>query len=202
MALVLSLRTRRNPNQPSSFYHAARETVCHWLTPVLAGSRLIWHWLGYTEREAVWSVASGLRALYTGAEVCGCSVPGSGSGSDQYQVVSVFSGWWPPSQNLQCYNPLSTDTRRQGRRPDQSFSETFLSICYLLSSPGPKPLAPKPQNPKPRGLGLTLKSYRPPPPHPITFKHDGGVPQKNSKSKKVSEWSPLLVLRWTARGRT
>ena len=51
-----------------------------------------------------------------------------------------------------------------------------------------------------------------PPPHhhrptpPITFKHEGGVPHKNSKSKKGSEWSPLLVqqknLRWTVRGRT
>ena len=63
-----------------------------------------------------------------------------------------------------------------------------------MSSPGPKPLAPKHKNPKPRGLGLTIKSHRPPPPHhPITFKHDGGVPQKNSMSKKGSEWSPLLV---------
>ena len=39
---------------------------------------------------------------------------------------------WPPSQNLQCYNPLSTDARRQGQRPDQSFSETFLSLFFLL----------------------------------------------------------------------
>ena len=56
-------------------------------------------------------------------------------------------------------------------------------------------LAPKPKNLKPRGLGLTLKSYGPPttPPHPITFKHKGGVPQLTSKSKKGSEWSTLLV---------
>ena len=42
---------------------------------------------------------------------------------------------------------------------------------------------------------------------PITFKHEGGVPQQNPKSKTYSKWSPLLVcqekkLRWTARGRT
>ena len=137
---MLSLWTQRNPNQPSSFYHAARETVCHWLTLVLAGSRLIWHWLGYTEREAVWSVASGLRALYTGAEVCGCSVPGSGSGSDQYQVVSVFSGCRDrrhKTYNVTIHYQQTPDTRRQGQRPNQSFSETFLSICNLLSSSGP-----------------------------------------------------------------
>ena len=29
--------------------------------------------------------------------------------------------------------------------------------------------------------------------HPITYKHEGGVPQKNSRSKKGSEYSPLLV---------
>ena len=34
----------------------------------------------------------------------------------------------------------------------------------LLSSPGPKPLAPKTKNQKPRGQGLTLKSYGPPTP--------------------------------------
>ena len=48
-----------------------------------------------------------------------------------------------------------------------------------LSSPGPKPLAPKPKKNK-RGLGLTLKSHGPPPHHPtpppITFKHEGEVP--------------------------
>jgi len=57
-----------------------------------------------------------------------------------------------------------------------------------LSSP--KPLSPKPKNPKPRGLGLTLKSHGPPPPHPtttpITFKHEGRVPHKKSKNKKGS----------------
>ena len=45
------------------------------------------------------------------------------------------------------------------------------------------------KNPKQRGLGLTLKLYVPPPNHPTpptTLKHEGGVPQKNSKSKKVS----------------
>ena len=65
-------------------------------------------------------------------------------------------------------------------------------LVEKLSIPGPKPLALKPKTLKPRVLGLTLKSYGPPP-HPITFKHEGGVPHKNSKSKKGSEWSPLLV---------
>ena len=70
-----------------------------------------------------------------------------------------------------------------------------MRFLVKLSSPGPKPLSPKPKNPKPRGLGLTLKSCRPPPTttHPITFKHEGGVPQQNPKSKTYSEWSPLLV---------
>ena len=47
----------------------------------------------------------------------------------------------------------------------------------------------------PRGLGLTLKSCMPPTIHPLTLKHKGGVPWKNSKSKakNVLEWSPLLV---------
>ena len=54
-------------------------------------------------------------------------------------------------------------------------------------------LDPNPKTKNQRGLGLTLKSYGPPPHHPITFKHEGGVSQKNSKSKKGSEWSPLLV---------
>ena len=76
-------------------------------------------------------------------------------------------------------------------------TDGWLNFCQLsvdinkLSSPGPKPLAPKPQKPKnlkPRGLGLTLKSHGPPP-HPITFKHEGGVPQKSSKIKNGSEWS-------------
>ena len=69
----------------------------------------------------------------------------------------------------------------------------------------PKPQSQKPKNPKPRGLGLTLKSYGPPtPPHPtapphhpttphITFEHEGGVPQPNSVSKNILEWSPPLV---------
>ena len=77
----------------------------------------------------------------------------------------------------------------------------LISVYLLLSSPGPKPLVPNPlvRNHKPRGLGLTLKSHRPPPPppppppHPLTFKHEGRVPHQKSKRKKGSEWSPLLV---------
>ena len=57
-----------------------------------------------------------------------------------------------------------------------------------MSSPGPKPLAPKP-----RGLGLTLKSHGPLHHHPITFKHEGGVPHQYSKSKNILEWYPVLV---------
>ena len=59
----------------------------------------------------------------------------------------------------------------------------------ILSSPGPKPLA---LNRKPRGLRLTLKCLRPPPPPTrlITLEHEGGVPQQNSMSKNILEWSP------------
>ena len=56
--------------------------------------------------------------------------------------------------------------------------------CQALA---PNPLVP---NPKPRGLGLTLNCSRP---SPITFKHEGGVPQQNSNSKNILEWSPVLV---------
>ena len=73
-----------------SSHHTVPVTWCH----CVGGGEAHLTLTGY--REAVitgdWCVATGLRALYTGAEVCGCSVPGSGSGSDQYQVVSVFSG--------------------------------------------------------------------------------------------------------------
>ena len=37
----------------------------------------------------------------------------------------------------------------------------------------------------------THQTYPPTPPK--TFNHEGGVPQKSSESKKVLEWSPLLV---------
>ena len=81
-----------------------------------------------------------------------------------------------------------------------SKNESRIVSCLLLSSPGPKPLAPNPlvPNAKPRGLGLTLNCSRPPPPdhppnhHPQTFKHDRGVPQQNSKSKNILDWSPLV----------
>ena len=66
---------------------------------MLVGVRLIWHWCGDT------TVTTGLRALYTGAEVGAWlwrwSIPSSGC-----------PGLPLPSHNLQCYNPLSTDTRR------------------------------------------------------------------------------------------
>ena len=72
------------------------------------------------------------------------------------------------------------------------------------------PLVPKPPRPntnpvqpssKPkltqRGLGLTLKFCRPPTTHhrPITFKNEGGVPQKRSEKKNGPEWSTLLILK-------
>ena len=90
-------------------------------------------------------------------------------------------------------------------RPNSAFLRKFGLVWQLCLSPKTQ----KPKNQKQRGLGLTLKCCRPPPPTthpPLTFKHEGGVPQQNSKSKKGSECSPLLVqqknLRWTARGRT
>ena len=50
---------------------------------------------------------------------------------------------------------------------------------------------------KTQGPGLTLKSCRPPLPttthHPATFKHEGGVPHKNPKSKTDLEWSPQPI---------
>ena len=57
----------------------------------------------------------------------------------------------------------------------------FLVFVCFLDHQGkkivkPRHQTPKPKNTKPRGLGLTLKSHRPPP-HPITFKHEGGVKQ-------------------------
>ena len=45
-----------------------------------------------------------------------------------------------------------------------------------------------------------------PPTHPPTFKHEGGVPQKNPKSKTDLEWSPQPIhhknFRWTMTGST
>ena len=88
---------------------------------------------------------------------------------------TVMSCMWTSFLLLPTCNPTKTAVR---------WIHHFLCLlCLLLSSPGPKPLAQKPKNPKPRGLGLTLKSHGPPPhqptppPHPITFKHEGGVPQ-------------------------
>ena len=83
--------------------------------------------------------------------------------------------------------------------PGRGVSELGKIPYFFLSSPVPKPPRPLPNQVQPSskpklvssGLGLTLKSCRPPPP-PTTFKHLGGVPQKVSKSKKVSEWSSLL----------
>ena len=86
---------------------------------------------------------------------------------------------------------------------DLSSFETriFCKDRKLLSSPVSKPLVPQPptqfKNPiSPKGLGLTLKSCRPPTTnnhHPITFKHEGEVPHKNPKSKTDLEWSPQPI---------
>ena len=82
------------------------------------------------------------------------------------------------------------------------------SYCQALV-PNPKPSSPQSPQTHPnlvqpsskpkltqRGLGLTLKSCRPPTHHhqpPITFKHEGGVSQKSSESKNGPEWSNQLV---------
>ena len=72
-----------------------------------------------------------------------------------------------------------------------TFDVGSAEVSTFLSSPVPNPQTsqtPKAQ-PQPsqiksksvlKGLGLTLKSYGPPttpqpPPHPITFKHEGGL---------------------------
>ena len=46
-----------------------------------------------------------------------------------------------------------------------------------------------------------LQATHPPPTNPLTFKPEGGVPQQNSKSKNILEWSLALVhlSSWTAR---
>ena len=105
----------------------------------------------------------------------------------------------------QTWVPLSVSLSRSSSQGSQAGGCKVILWFLFLSSPGPKPSFPKPPRPNPNqvqpsskpklvssGLGLTLKSCRPPPP-PTTFKHLGGVPQKVSKSKKVSEWSSLLL---------
>ena len=114
-----------------------RMTLCLSLgVTVLVGVRLIWHWLG-TGRQ--WSLVTGVWPL--ASVLC----------TPEPRWLWLLSAWlrlrlwsipssecllwlWPPSQNLQCYNPLSTDTRHRGRWPDQSFSQTFVSILILLHS--------------------------------------------------------------------
>ena len=82
----------------------------------------------------------------------------------------------------------------------------FLVNSYqnkIIVKPCPQNLIPRTPSPnpnqvqlssntqlRPRGLRLTLKSCRPPPPptNPITFKHEGGVSQQNPKTKTYSEW--------------
>ena len=80
-------------------------------------------------------------------------------------------------------------------------SQRISKHFVFLSSPVSKHLIPKPPRPNPnqdpldlnqKGLGLTLKCCRPPPPTP-NFKHERGVQQQNSMSKNILEWSPLLV---------
>ena len=64
----------------------------------------------------------------------------------------------------------------------------------VFVKPWPQTLSPKTPKPKTKGPWADTKiSWATTPPQPITFKHEGGVPQKNSKSKKGLEWSPLLV---------
>ena len=65
---------------------------------------------------------------------------------------SCLDGWWVVANRI-----LVSATVPLG----------LIGSLNLLSSPGPKPLAPNPlvPNPKPRGLGLTLKCSRPPPTH-------------------------------------
>ena len=110
-----------------------RITLCLSLgVTVLVGVRLIWHWLGTGRQWLVcghWPPCSvhrsrGLWLLSAWLRLRLWSIPSS----------ECLLWLWPPSQNLQCYNPLSTDTRHRGRWPDQSFSQTFVSILILLHS--------------------------------------------------------------------
>ena len=62
-----------------------------------------------------------------------------------------------------------------------------IEYCQALA---PNPLVPKPKNPKKPKKGpwtYTKIIWATTPPHPITFKHEGGVPQQNPKSKTYSE---------------
>ena len=60
-----------------------------------------------------------------------------------------------------------------------------------IVKPYPQTLSPKnPLRPNPNQVPIRPKTKRDHP--PITFKHEGGVPQQNSKSKNIYEWSPLL----------
>ena len=51
----------------------------------------------------------------------------------------------------------------------------------------PSPIRPKTKS----DWGWHSKCCRPPPPPPPTFKHEGGIPQQNSKN--ILEWSPLPI---------
>ena len=96
-----------------------------------------------------------------------------------------------------------------------SLIDTYRAWHYCNQlSPSPQTLKTQPQpSPtqfKPKGTGAdtkTLESTTRQTHPPITFEHEGGVPQKGLESKKISEWFPYLCpskknFRWTVRGRT
>ena len=69
----------------------------------------------------------------------------------------------------------------------------MLKFQNSIVKPWPKTFSPKPKTKGPwadtKLLQATTHHHHP----PITFKHEGGVPQQNSMSKNILEWSPLLV---------
>ena len=100
-----------------------------------------------------------------------------------------------------CYYPLLTTAVIAGMQINLSI---YICVCRCIPrppilkpstfqrnivKPWPQTLSPKTPNPKTKGPWAYTKILwaLTPTNHPITFKHEGGVSQKNSKSKKGSE---------------
>ena len=71
-----------------------------------------------------------------------------------------------------------------------------MHVTLIIVKPWPQTLSPKPFCPKPKTKGPwadTKLLQATTTTHPPTFKHEGGVPQQNTMSKNILEWSPLLL---------
>ena len=89
------------------------------------------------------------------------------------------------------------DQQRQGDRRDFSILQILQSTRDpdKIVKPWPQTLSPKPLSSKPKTKGpwadTKMFEATTTTTHPLTLEHEGGVPQTNLKSKKVSERSPL-----------